>query len=41
MKLCYQAMGHNKGKNNVTKRNARRKKMERLQLAKETAKKGS
>jgi hypothetical protein len=30
-------MGHNKGKDNVTKRNARRKKTERLQLAKAAA----
>ena len=30
-------MGHNKGKNNVKTRAARRKKTERLQLAKEEA----
>jgi hypothetical protein len=33
-------MGHSKGKDNVKKRKARRKKMERLQNAKATAMKG-
>ena len=36
--VCWPAMGHNKGKNNVKKRKARRTKGERLQTAKDAAK---
>jgi hypothetical protein len=38
-RVCWRAMGHCKGKTNVKKRAARRKKTERLALAKGAAKK--
>ena len=37
MRVCCADMGHCKGKNNVKKRAARRKKTERLALAKSVA----
>jgi hypothetical protein len=38
IRLFWPAMGHNKGKDNVKKRAARRRKTERLADAKEVAK---